>query len=187
MRPSLSPFEYGAYGTSFSDDPTLLGGPHAPFSASGRAAMSDDNWNCAMVCVCGLMSRYREKKNSLVGDGDDGFCGFSVPWRGTTASQPPQSQKVATPATPHLRTRRARCRRRKGCPEHPPGNRGGLCISRGRRCRACQDGGRLLSVRRGEFRNRTTPHRTSICTPARPAPTPTPPIQTPIHTPRPQW
>lgn len=28
--------------------------------------------------------------------GDDGFCGFSVPWRGTTAS--PQSQKVATPA-----------------------------------------------------------------------------------------
>lgn len=54
MRPSLSPFEYGAYGTSFSDEPTLLGGPQAPFSASGRAAMSDESWNCAMIAISAL-------------------------------------------------------------------------------------------------------------------------------------
>jgi hypothetical protein len=45
MRPSLSAFEYGAYGTSFNEESVDAGGPHAPPSDSGREAMSDESWN----------------------------------------------------------------------------------------------------------------------------------------------
>jgi hypothetical protein len=51
MRPSLSPLEYGAYGTSFNEESTFDGGPQAPVSCSGRAAMSADSLKGAILII----------------------------------------------------------------------------------------------------------------------------------------
>ena len=50
MRPNLSPFEYGAYGTPFNVVSVEVGGPQE--SSDGRAAMMSVSDMGAMIATC---------------------------------------------------------------------------------------------------------------------------------------